>query len=98
VPNGDNIAGPDLRGEGDWYVGVLALPGEEAEYSLSSTLVDTPPFDTAYKCDRIDGPCPQQRTADGQSGAPLRGTPGRIWAVVLVASTAALARRWRCYS
>jgi len=79
-------------------VGVLALPGEEAEYSLSSTLVDTPPFDTAYKCDRINGPCPQQRMADGQSGAPLRGTPGRICAVLLVASTAALARRWRCYS
>ena len=93
VPNGDNIVGPDIRGEGDWYVGVQALPGEEAEYSLSATLVDTPPFDTSYKCDKIDGPCPQEvlmaRDKEGladTSGA-ARGGVGRtaaLWLGVVV--------------
>ena len=99
VPNGDNIAGPDIRGEGDLYVGIQALPGEEAEYSLTSTLVDTPPFDASYKCDKLNGPCPHQLMAgEGQSGASLRATSSRIWGLLLVASTAALARRWRCWS
>ena len=30
VPNGDNLIGPDIRGEGDWYIGVQALHGEPA--------------------------------------------------------------------
>ena len=95
VPNGENIAGPDIRGGGDWYVGVQALPGEEAEYSLTLTLVDTPPFDASYKCDRLNGPCPHQRMAgEGQSGAMLRPTASGVWAALLVASTAALVRRW----
>ena len=76
-----------------------ALPGEEAEYSLTSTLVDTPPFDASYKCDKLNGPCPHQLMAgEGQSGASLRATSSRIWGLLLVASTAALARRWRCWS
>ena len=96
VPNGENIAGPDIRGGGDWYVGVQALPGEEAEYSLTLTLVDTPPFDASYKCDRLNGPCPHQRMAgEGQSGAMLRPTASGVWAALLVASTTALVRRWR---
>ena len=97
VPNGDNIVGPDIRGEGDWYVGIQALPGEEAEYSLTATLVDTPPFDASYKCDKLNGPCPHQLMAgEGQSSASLRATRSSIWGALLVASTAALTRRWRC--
>ena len=98
VPNGDNIAGADIRGEGDWYVGVQALPGEEAEYSLSSTLIDTPSFDASYKCDKLDGPCPHQLMAsEAQSGATSRTASGRIWGTLLVASVAAVTRRWWCY-
>eukprot|EP00966_Prymnesium_polylepis_P071429 1659358-Prymnesium_polylepis.1 len=40
------------------YVGVQALHGQEAEYSLNATLVEPPPEDGSYKCDRWNAPCP----------------------------------------
>ena len=81
VPNGDNLIGPDIRGEGDWYIGVQALDGQAAEYTLTTELVDTPEYDTGYRCDRFDGPCPSDHwmadeaelSAESTSGAALRG-------------------------
>ena len=61
---------PDLRQSGDWYVAVQALSGEEAEYTLTATLVEPPPEDGVYRCDRWEGPCPAPywRAADRPAG------------------------------
>lgn len=100
VPNGDNLIGPDIRGEGDWYIGVQALDGQAAEYTLTTELVDTPEYDTAYRCDRFDGPCPSDHwmadeaelSAESTSSAALGGRrrpgPTAGSALALVVATA----------
>ena len=42
---------PDRRQAGDWYVGVQALDGSEAEFELNTTLIEPPPIDRGYQCD-----------------------------------------------
>ena len=51
VPNGLGID-IDRRAEGDWYVSVLSLDGEDAEYRLRAELIDPPAVDDSYKCDK----------------------------------------------
>ena len=51
VPTGLEPGSVDLRGEGDWYIGVQANDGEEAHYELSVSLVEPPPQPQRIGCD-----------------------------------------------
>ena len=101
VPNGLGHGCPaacpkDLRYEGDWYVGVLALPGTEAEFSLHMYTVEPPPIDYGHQCDLSEPECraPLDLLAL-KSAAPPRGAAAtaRGAALGLAAAGALLLRR-----
>ena len=48
---------PDLRHEGDWYIGVQALPGTEAEFALNVSIVEPPYIDRGHQCDPSEPEC-----------------------------------------
>ena len=92
VPNGLGID-IDRRAEGDWYVSVLSLDGEDAEYRLRAELIDPPAVDDSYKCDKWEAPCPQQWMADSAAAAGRRPAVGT--ALAAAAAALALLRRGR---
>ena len=76
----------DLRFGGDWYVGVLALPGTEADFRLVVNVVEPPPIDPGHQCDPDEPECrPPLNLGSGQSsGAPRarRGMGARTTATL----------------
>ena len=92
MPNGLGID-IDRRAEGDWYVSVLSLDGEDAEYRLRAELIDPPAVDDSYKCDKWEAPCPQQWMADSAAAAGRRPAVGT--ALAAAAAALALLRRGR---
>lgn len=93
VPNGMGDGCPaacpaDLRAEGDWYIGVQALPGTEAEFSMSVSVVEPPVQDLGHQCDQSAPECRDPATltngrdASGalNSAAPSSGRrSGMAW-------------------
>ena len=82
------------------YRGKLALDGTDAEYTLTTELVDTPDFDTSYKCDKFDAPCPQEYWMASEadelsdtSGARRPALGAGVLGLVAAASAWALAPR-----
>ena len=64
---------PDLRAPGDWYVGVQAVAGTEAWFTLRTSVVTPPPPDGVYRCDKWERPCPAGKWLAAQSSAPRGG-------------------------
>ena len=83
IPNGlgdgcpANCA-PDLRQPGDWYIGVQALDGSEAEFELNTTLVEPPHIDRGYQCDPSAPECRAPLDLAALSSA-ARPRAGRRW-------------------
>lgn len=90
VPNGLDGLG-DLRAAGDWYIGVQALPGTDAEFSLRVSAVEPPPRDRGHQCDPSEPECrgPQLGGGGHDSAAPRRG--GTTWRTSTGASIALVA-------
>ena len=83
VPNGLGAGCPaacpaDLRHGGEWYVGVLALPGTEAEFSLNLRLVEPPPIATGHTCDRNAPRCRAPLDGLSDSAAASARAPARV--------------------
>ena len=68
---------PDLRAGGDWYVGVQALPGTDADFLLTTSLVDPPPIDRGHQCDPSAPECRGPLTDVLASSARPRGESRR---------------------
>ena len=47
----------DKRRAGEWYVGVIALPGETAEFELTTSLYTPPGWDERDHCNRFTHVC-----------------------------------------
>lgn len=93
---------PDLRVEGEWYVGVMALPGSEAEFELGVSFVEPPPRNDGHQCDRNAPECraPLDLAALRSSAPRGRGAGGAAatanllmgWAVTAGAAVALVAQ------
>ena len=78
---------PDLRQGGDWYVGVQALDGTEAEFSLTTSVVEPPPKPWAHDCDPSAPECraPLDFNALGSGARPRGGGGGGLVTASLLA-------------
>jgi hypothetical protein len=105
VPNGLGDGCPaacpaDRRYEGAWYVGVLALPGTDAEFSLETSLIEPPHIDPGHQCDPSAPECraPLDQNTLG-SAAPVRAVRAASVPTALACAAGALvlvrARRGR---
>ena len=68
---------PDLRAEGDWYVGVQALPGTEAEFELGVSMLVPPPVDPGHQCDPLEPECRGPVLLNAQLSAASRRVRAR---------------------
>ena len=85
---------PDLREAGDWYIGVQALPGTEAQFSLSIELVEperVKPGLDGHVCDPNAPSCRGPYTLTLESGATRRSCPRREGGALLAATGCAIA-------
>lgn len=82
VPNGLGEGCPaacpaDLRAAGNWYVGVQALGGVEAEFSLAVSVVEPPEQEAVHECNPREPECrPPMENLTLASAAPM-GLRGR---------------------
>ena len=96
VPNGlgagcPAACPPDLRAGGDWYIGVQALHGTEAEFTLTTSLVEPPPLERGHQCDpsapECRGPTFVQTYSSAHSVRWRRGANGLSMALGLTLAT-----------
>ena len=93
VPNGLGID-IDRRAEGDWYVSVLSLDGEDAEYRLRAELIDPPAVDDS-QVRQVGGAVPAAVDGRLRAPPPAAALPSAFRASLRRRAALALLRRRR---
>ena len=95
VPMGETITESDKRRAGNWYVGVRALPGEAAAFTLSLSLAAPKPLKAKPYCSGVlDRFCRSQTQRYAPGALPLT-TAGEARPVGIILSSAAAAHGGR---